>query len=66
MDTGIKKLLWREDRIDGIIYVCPHCHRYVMRDEGLQRCFKCGGAVDNDHTEQYKGRVKFDGLLPWK
>ncbi len=62
----IKKILCKEDKIDGIIYICPYCHRYVVGDSGIKKCFKCGGEVDTDHTEVYKGRVKFDGLQSWE
>jgi len=54
------------DSLDGVIYVCPHCYRYVMGACGVQICKKCSGRVDNDYQIQYEGNVKFDGDESWE
>ena len=59
-------ILIKLDSVDGIIYVCPHCHRYVMADRGIKNCQECSGKVDNDNRTQYVGPVKFDGEGSWK
>lgn len=56
----------KTDSLDGVIYVCPHCYRYVSRGCGTRICKKCSGRVDNDHQIQYEGNVKFDGDESWE
>lgn len=65
-----KNVLYKEDKQDGIIFVCPHCFRYVVIPfkKGLQQCFVCGGFVNTDvadHCPPGK-KIKFDGLSSWK
>ena len=64
----MKPILIREDKEDGYIYACPYCHRYVNCSQGLHRCYKCGGEVDNDHYETVPQnlRVVFDGKPSWR
>lgn len=62
-----RKILCKEDEIDGYIYVCPYCHRYVCigwPEKPIVRCYRCHGLVDTEHEEPklYEGRVRFDGL----
>lgn len=65
-----KKILWKEDKSDGVIYVCPYCHRYlVLTGKGIYQCFVCGGFVDTSESEPCPDtvkRIKYDGLRPWK
>ena len=50
------KVLWKEDEIDGIIYVCPKCKTYVC---GSKKCDRCGAELEYEgQKEEYKGRVK--------
>lgn len=58
-------ILSKMDSLDGIIYVCPHCHRYVTAESGIKTCQKCGGKVDTDTQLRYEGSVKFDGEESW-
>ena len=64
-----KKILWKEDKSDGVIYVCPYCHRYlVLTGKGIHQCFVCGGFVDTSESEPCPDtvkRIKYDGLRPW-
>ena len=64
----MKPILIREDKEDGYIYACPYCHRYVNCSQGLHRCYKCGGEVDNDHyeTAPLNLRVVSDGKPSWR
>jgi rRNA maturation endonuclease Nob1 len=62
----VLNLLIKVDDIDGYIYVCPYCHRYVLAEKGIHTCWKCGGKVDNDNLKSYSGKVNFDGELPWR
>lgn len=51
------KVLWKEDKIDGIIYVCPSCKAYVC---GFKICDKCNEPLEHEgHKDEYKGKVKF-------
>ena len=59
-------ILIKQDSLDGIIYVCPHCHGYVTAESGTKTCQKCGGKVDNDKRVRYEGPVKFDGEESWE
>ena len=66
-----KKILCRDkDYLDGKIYSCPYCHRYVSipLGNGLKQCFVCGGFVDTDQEEPAPKylRVKCDGLPSWR
>lgn len=31
-------ILSKLDSLDGTIYVCPHCHRYVTAESGIKIC----------------------------
>lgn len=66
-----KKILCRDkDYLDGKIYICPYCHRYVAipLGNGLKQCFVCGGFVDTDQEAPVPKylRVKCDGLPSWR
>ena len=63
-----KKIWKREDKTDGIIYICPYCRRYVVRASGLQQCAGCGGMVDNDNAELKPANtvIRFDGKGSWR
>ena len=58
-------ILIKVDSIDGYIYACPYCHRYVTRENGVRTCRKCGGLVNQDQEEEYDGPVSFDGRASW-
>ena len=59
-------LLRKKDNLDGYIFACPHCHRYVTCRAGIQTCSACGGVVDNDAKLDYGGRIIFDGEESWE
>lgn len=61
-----RSLMYKLDKIDGTIYVCPYCHRYVTAERGTKTCKKCGGKVNNDKRVRYEGPVKFDGEESWE
>ena len=63
-----KPLLKRVDKLDGWIFACPYCHRYVTATSGLQQCLVCGGMVDNDRDELAPAntKIKFDGKDSWR
>lgn len=64
-----KPILYRFDKEEGVIYICPYCHRYlVLAGKGIHQCFVCGGFVDTSICEidDSNKRVKCDGLQPWK
>ena len=69
MGKRVRRLLCREDKTDGKIYICPHCHRYVTLPAhgGVYQCFVCGGLVDTDIAElDLRGvKVKYDGKESW-
>ena len=60
------RILKKRDLLDGVVYACPYCHRYITRAFGIKKCYGCGGNVDNEHVTQYDGRVIFDGMVSWK
>ena len=61
-----KMILKKKDDIDGYIYACPYCHRYVTIQPGSHACSVCGRMVDNDKKAMYTGKVIFDGKESWK
>lgn len=65
-----KKILCRQDKNYGKIFICPHCHRFVTltMNGGIRQCYVCGGLVDTDSAElDLNGvRVKSDGLQSWR
>lgn len=60
------RILKKRDLLDGVVYACPYCRRYITRAFGIKKCYGCGGNVDNEHVTQYDGRVIFDGMVSWK
>jgi hypothetical protein len=66
ISENVLPILIKTDKLDGMIYTCPHCHRHVMADRGIKTCQKCGGKVGNDNRTQYAGPVKFDGEESWE
>ena len=59
-------ILRKHDSIDGYIFACPHCKRYVLASHGEHTCSVCGGAVDNDSSTRWTGNVVFDGEVSWE
>lgn len=61
----MKPILWEMDKVDGIVYACPDCHRYVTRESGVHICSGCGEKVDHDRADEYLGRIVYDGRASW-
>lgn len=62
----IAKILAAKDLAGCTIYACPYCKRYVKRERGVKYCLGCYRPVDNDHTEEYGGRIVFTGGQSWR
>ena len=53
----MKKVLWKYDDEDGIIYVCPTCKTYVC---GWHECDNCGEQLQyTGGLEEYTGTVNY-------
>ncbi len=61
----MRKLLLTIDSAGEYIHACPYCRRYVKRERGVRICLGCYGLVDNDHLQDYWGRVNYGGGQSW-
>lgn len=61
----IAKILAVSDYAGYKIHACPYCKRYVKREKGIRYCLGCGRPVDNNHAENYEGRIIFTGGQSW-
>ena len=53
----MSKVLWKYDKEDGIIYVCPRCKTYCC---GNKLCDNCNEELSYDgEKKEYKGKVNY-------
>jgi len=57
MASEKKKVLLKEDKLDGFIYICPTCKTYIC---GGDKCHCCGQYLDWEKPNTpYTGNYKY-------